>query len=119
MDDQYFNVSVRSNKPGGDIRIVDFQGELDVTTLATLRSVFDDLFENKFYRLVINFSGVRYVDSTIFGLMVNKLKTCRHNFGDIKVYGLNTQLVRIFRVLGGMKIFKVYGSEEEATKDFD
>ncbi|MEW5693268.1 MAG: STAS domain-containing protein [Candidatus Hydrogenedentota bacterium] len=118
MKEEYFSINVRSDRPGGDIKIIDLEGELDITTLSALRDMFDDLYENKYYQLIINFSNVKYIDSTIFGLLVNKLKISRHNFGDIKIFGLNEQLMRIFKVLGGLKIYKIYENEKKAVEAF-
>ena len=113
-----FQTEVRSGKIGTRIKVIDFKGDLDVTTLSEVRNILDTLTTEGNYEIIINLCDVRYVDSTIFGILVSKLRQVRHNFGDIKLVKLSSHVYKIFQILGGLRIFKTYETEEEAIEAF-
>ncbi len=68
---------------------------------------------------MVNLSAVQRIDSIAIGVLVSRAIPLRKKGGDLKVYGLNDNLKRIFDVVGASRLPKfIYRSEERALAGF-
>ena len=69
-------------------------------------------------RVVLNLSGVTYIDSGGLGTLVALYTTARNNGGAIKLANLTQRVGDLLQVTKLVTIFDVYNSEEEAIESF-
>ena len=69
-------------------------------------------------RVVLNLSGVTYIDSGGLGTLVALYTTARNNGGSIKLANLTQRVGDLLQVTKLVTIFDVYDSEEKALESF-
>lgn len=69
-------------------------------------------------RIVLNLSGVTYIDSGGLGTLVALYTTARSNGGSIKLANLTQRVGDLLQVTKLVTIFDVYDSEEKALESF-
>jgi len=65
-------------------------------------------------KLLLNFSGVDYVDSSGLGLIVSMIKRIRENNGELAVCNLSAQVQTLFELTRLTQIMTIYETEEIA-----
>ncbi|MBV9661998.1 MAG: STAS domain-containing protein [Acidimicrobiales bacterium] len=96
-------------------------GELDAFTVSQFRQSLAELASSK--RLVIDMSGIPFVDSAGLGALIGGIRRTRELGGDVAVACDRPTLVRLLRTTGFDRIVSVTETVEEAmaalTKDDD
>jgi len=69
-------------------------------------------------RIIINFAGVSYLDSSIVGEIVRTLTTVSRAGGKLKLLSLPERVRRLLSMTRLITIFEVYESEDEAIRSF-
>lgn len=93
---------------------VDVTGEIDVYTAPKLREALFPLSERSRVSMIINLSGVEYMDSTGLGVFVGVFKNVRSGNGDFQLIGLSDRLRRLFEITGLADIMNISQIEGEA-----
>ncbi len=78
------------------------------------RSVKKLITENK--RLVLNLSGVTYIDSGGLGTLVALYTTARNTGGSIKLANLTQRVGDLLQVTKLVTIFDIYDNEDQAAR---
>ena len=111
-----FNVTKREV---GDVSILDVNGFLDAHTAPDLENAFNNLIENKNYKVVVNFSGLKYISSAGLGVFMAYVETMRENNGDIKFSDLKDDVYNVFDLLGFPMLYEFYKTEKEAIEKYN
>jgi anti-sigma B factor antagonist len=69
-------------------------------------------------RIVLNLSGVNYIDSGGLGTLVALYTTARNNGGSIKLANLTPRVGDLLQVTKLVTIFDVYDSEQKALDSY-
>jgi anti-sigma B factor antagonist len=69
-------------------------------------------------QIVVNLSGIEYVDSGGLGTLVGTLASTRNRHGEIKLVRPNQRVAELFRRTRLNTVFKSYESDEEAVTAF-
>ncbi|MDP3444257.1 MAG: STAS domain-containing protein [Ignavibacteria bacterium] len=78
-----------------------------------------DLIENKNSRkIVVDFDGVEFVDSTFLSALVVGLKKITEKMGDIKVANLESPVRVMFELTRLYKVFEVFDNKLDAVESF-
>ncbi|MHC0039678.1 STAS domain-containing protein [Pseudoneobacillus sp. C159] len=85
---------------------VSVSGEIDVYTAPKLKETLFPLSE-KSRSLIVDFSGVTYMDSTGLGVMVGVFKSVKIHHGTFKLTGLSDRLYRLFTITGLAEIMDI------------
>lgn len=101
------HVSIRAPESDGDAPVVLLAGEIDVFSAPAVKVALFDLLRDGQERIVIDFSGVSYIDSAGLGVLAAALKRMRANRGCISIVGADEQIRRIFEIAGLAKVFKM------------
>lgn len=97
----------------GQAIVVDLQGGIDITNSTELRSaLFDALSANA--RLVVNMTGVNYMDSSGIASMVEVLKKTRDLKKQLVLFGLGPSVHAVLRMTHLLGMFQVVDNEEQA-----
>lgn len=83
-------------------------GEIDVYTAPKLRDQIADLVQSGHYDIVIDLTGVEFIDSTGLGVLVGGLKKVRSHEGALTLVCAEDRLLRIFRITGLAKVFLIH-----------
>ena len=79
---------------------ISVQGEIDAYTAPKLRSTMFPLSEKDGINMVVDLTGVSYMDSIGLGVFVGVFKNVKANNGRFKIIGLSERLQRLFEITG-------------------
>ena len=100
----------------GQIAILELDGRFDANTAAPVKQQLDRASEGG--RVIVNLSGVQFVDSGGLATLVGGLKRCRQNGGDLYLCGLQQPVQIIFELTKLQRAFDTFASEAEAINAF-
>jgi anti-anti-sigma factor len=92
------------------------EGELDSYSAPRVRNVLDTWTECRQPELIIEVSGLEYIDSAGLGVLVGALKQVNDNDGTMAIAGLTAPVARVFHVTGLEKLFTVCATEADAQE---
>lgn len=95
--------------------IVDVSGDIDMGTSPGLRKLLLESL-SKTPRLVVNFSEVRYIDSSGIASLVEVLMKARNSQKQLVLYGLNKTVQEVLQLTRLTTIFEIRKTEEEALQ---
>ena len=110
------NLRVETRNVREGVAVIALSGEADVYTSPRIKQEIVDLLNNGTHKLVIDLTGVEYLDSTGLGVLIGGLKRARERDGDLKLICDNLRILRIFEITGLTKIFDIHRSESEALE---
>ena len=113
------SATLKSRRVNG-IVIIDISGRLCAGDPAlqlrqTLRRLMDD--GNKY--LLLNLSGVHFVDTSALGVMVTAYANVRRDGGDIKLLHLMNRVKDLLVIAKLLSVFEVFDDEVEAVRSFE
>jgi anti-sigma B factor antagonist len=80
--------------------VVSVYGELDVATAPDMREQLIELVNEGRAHLVLDLSGVDFLDSTGLGMIVSALKRARTHGGDLRLVSTESRITRLFEITG-------------------
>ena len=95
--------------------VVQVVGEIDVYTAPQLRERLDQEIEAGRHDLVVDLSGVSFMDSTGLGVLVGRLKQIRLNDGSMRLVCAHDRVLKVFVITGLDKVFAIYPTVGEAV----
>ena len=93
-----------------DILIVNLSGELDHNSAESVR-----VKEDNITKIILNFSGVTFMDSSGIGAVIGRYKKVSNIGGKLCVAEVNKNVDKIFDLAGLYKIIKKYSNVNEAV----
>ncbi len=69
-------------------------------------------------RLLINFSTVSFMGSAMIGKLIMLSKKCKSLHLDMRICGLNDNIMEVFRLMKLDTVFEIYDEESKALKQF-
>lgn len=102
-----------TNEAKGETTVVHVGGDLDVYTAPRLKETLEQNLTVG-ARVVLDLSGVQFIDSTALGVMVGALQLSQANGGDLRLVVGDPFLLKIFRITGFEEMFSIYPKLEEA-----
>lgn len=106
----------REKTPAGH-PVIRLNGEFDSYTCSRVRSVMIELIEKGTNDLLIDLTGVEYIDSSGLGVLVGGSKRINAKGGKIHLLILDSQIREVFRMTGLERIFPIYQTEEEFDEE--
>jgi anti-sigma B factor antagonist len=82
-------------------------GELDVHTAPELRERLSELIGTGSKTILIELSGVTFVDSTALSVLVSALKRLRQADGDLQLSSPTASVRRVFEITGLTRLFTI------------
>ncbi len=101
------------------INVIGLSGYLDAHTAPELERVFDNLIEEKKFKVVVNFTNLNYISSAGLGVFMAYVETMRENRGDIKFCCLKSEVYNIFNLLGFPVLYDFFDSLDEAIQKYN
>lgn len=102
----------------GDKLIVYMLGELDHHSAEEVRNKVDDRLEREnCSKLIMDFSGVTFMDSSGIGVVIGRYKKVAAKKGKIYITKVNGSVKRVFELSGMFKIIPLYDTIEQALEN--
>lgn len=100
----------------GQVLIIHLPKELDHHNCRNLKYETDLLLsEHYINRIVFDFSGTEFMDSSGIGVLLNRYKQMTANKGRVALYGVNARVQRILTIGGISRLMEQYESRESAV----
>lgn len=93
--------------------LVHVNGDLSEGDLGKLGNAIDTLMKKGYLHVVLDLTGVSFMNAKGLGALVNHWNHVRFKRGDLKIVGLNSRLLHLFRVMGADMFFDAYRDVSE------
>ena len=102
---------------GGRIALVSVSGELDLYVEGELRDAFTAAESLSSTAVVVDLSGVSFMDSTVCGILVGETKRLRRDGSDLFLVSHGTRASRVLEVAGIDQVIHVFPTLHAAFSD--
>ncbi len=106
-----------TSRADGDRTVVDVTGEIDVYTAPALREELSNLIDAEHTDLVVDLTGVSFMDSTGLGVLVGALKKVRTIGGDLRLVIDSEKILKVFRITALTQVFTIHPTLDEALAE--
>ncbi len=103
-----------TSRPVGDRSVVSVVGEVDVYTAPRLRERLSDLVNAGEHHLVVDLSGVDFLDSTGLGVLVGGLNRVRGQGGSLTLVCGTERILKVLRITGLTGVFPIHAELHSA-----
>jgi anti-sigma B factor antagonist len=111
--DQDIEVAVR-HRDGSTI--VAARGEIDVATAPVLRTGLDQALARDIGAVVVDLTGVTFIDSTGLGVLIGARRRCAEAGRDLRVVVDEPRILKVFEITGLTELFAIHASLEPALE---
>jgi len=95
--------------------ILDLTGDIDMSNSPELRkALLHEIRDSRAPRVVLNLSGVKYIDSSGVASLVEGLKASRDMGSSLVLFGLSNSAREVLQLSRLLKIFEIRDNEEQA-----
>ena len=115
MTDANFSIRIRH---AGVVSLVDVSGRLTSFEIGTLRDAISRLVKQGHKDIVLNLSGLQYLDSSGIGELARVYVSVVKQSGQMKVVGLSSKVEEILKITHLYQVFPEFPDEEAALKSF-
>ncbi|MEU5865762.1 STAS domain-containing protein [Nonomuraea sp. NPDC047529] len=98
----------------GEIVVVGLMGEVDVDNVDRVRRCLDEAVEAYGPRLVVDLTGLTFIDTTGLGVLVRQLAALRDRNGTMALVASDGQVLRRLRRTNLAALFPIHGTLSEA-----
>ena len=102
-----------------EINVLELSGSFDIYTAAPVREWMEQATAAKPANIVVDLSGVKFIDSTALATLVQGIKRARQNQGDIRLSGLNQPVRMVLELTRLDKVFEIYATKDAAVQAFE
>ena len=98
----------------GEAHVVELQGEIHVTTAPRLAEHLTEAIESGKTAIVLDMSGVEFIDSTGLSVLLNALRLAGQHQGRLVLVCTNRTVLRLFQITGLEGTFDFFDDRAEA-----
>jgi anti-sigma B factor antagonist len=104
-----------STRQAGNATIVDVNGDVTLYNAPELRAMLVELMKEKHVpRVIVNLTGVKYIDSAGVASLVEGLKLSRELNTSFALFGLQRSPRQVLELTHLVKVFSIFETEPEA-----
>jgi anti-sigma B factor antagonist len=108
-----------SERQAGDVTILDMDGKVTIGEgSVALRSTIRRLLGEKKKKILLNLSGVGYVDSSGIGELVSSFTAVNKEGGQLKLLNLTQKIQDLLAITKLLTVFDVFENEGDALASF-
>ena len=100
----------------GQQTVVSLNGEIDLSNHAALRAGLNDLIVGGSVDLVLDMSGVTFLDSTGLGALIGTRRRVHAFHGSLAIVLTDDTTLRVFEITGLDKVFDLHPTLESALR---
>ncbi len=105
---------VRQVRNAGRDIVVSLQGAIDLHHAPDVHRALVSACDDKPRRLIVNLTGVTYMDSSGIGTLVEVFRRVNAYKGQLALCGMNDRVHSVFEITKLDKFFKIFATESEA-----
>jgi anti-sigma B factor antagonist len=105
---------IRSWEAGPQAHVITASGELDLNAAPALRDTLIRLIELDRVELIVDMGEATFIDSTVIGVLVGRLKGLRKVGGSLTLVCRDDNVLRTFEIAGIGRAFTIHGTLTEA-----
>lgn len=98
----------------GEMQVFELIGSLDIATSPTVRATLTSASERGSHRLIVDLTGVDFLDSTGLGALIGGQRRAKEFDGEVRLVAKEGQILRLLRITGLLKVFAVYATLDDA-----
>ncbi len=103
----------------GDVVVLDLEGKILIGDgCQEMRDAICSSLDAGNNKILLNLSGVSYMDSTGLGEVIRNYKTVIDKGGKLKLLNLTSRIRDLMSMTKLLTVFEVFESEQEALKSF-
>jgi anti-sigma B factor antagonist len=104
-----------SRTNAGDVPIVAVNGEVDVYSAPALKEKITDLLQDGANTLIVDLSGVAFLDSTGLGALVEARAATSEAGGSLPLVCSQERILKLFTITGLDGVFTIHASVGDAV----
>lgn len=108
------NIIVNVREPGNGASIIDIGGEVNASAENTLMDAYNQACTGHPHAIILNFSGLEYMNSSGIGLLVTLLIRVNRQQQKLLAYGLSEHYRQIFELTRLNEAIGIYADEAAA-----
>lgn len=101
-----------------NVAILELSGRFDAYEAPAVRDWLKKVEGAASTNVVVNLAGVNFIDSTGMSTLIQGMKHCREQGGNLHLCGLQKPVRIIFELTRLDKAFQLFADEEEASRAF-
>ena len=102
----------------GDAVILAPSGRLNLVSAPKLKKLADEVVASGRARIVVDLSGVSFMDSSGLGALIGALKSARQAAGDLRIAGATEQVLAVLQLTNLDRILRPYPTVQDALGDW-
>ena len=102
-----------------EIKVLRLSGRFDAYEAPRIKHWLFEQMELKENRIVVNLADVNFVDSSALAVLVQGMKHCRQQAGDLRICALQSQVRIIFELTRLDRAFEIFAAESEAIHSYN
>ncbi len=109
-----------SSKQLKRVDLVEVTGRVDSGSAPQLEEAIQKIIDAGRYRIVVDLTGVDYMSSAAFRVLISALKQVKKGTrrGDVHLVGVSPKLMEVFKLGGFDDLFKFYEKQVDAVGTF-
>lgn len=100
------------------VTVFALEGRVDSNGAGQMDDALQDTVADGQYRIVLDMSGVTYINSAGLRTLADILTKCQTNDGSLKLVALSPKVERVLKIIGFDKFFTIYDDVAAASADF-
>ncbi|HVP94336.1 MAG TPA: STAS domain-containing protein [Methanoregulaceae archaeon] len=100
-----------------DVTVVTLMKRFDSDTAPGVETAIKELIAKGGEKIVCDFSDVEYINSTGLRVLLSAVKAMSKSGGRFNICSLRPSVRNVFEIAGFTKIFRIFGSCEEALEE--
>lgn len=101
-----------------DVAVLECSGRLNMVSAPTFRETVAKVVTDGRARVVVELSGVEFMDSSGLGALVGSLKAARQAGGDLRIAAPSEQVEMVLKLSNMDKILRTYPDGDAAVTDW-
>ena len=101
-----------------EVLVLHCTGYVDATTFNDFQSAIMGLLEQQQNNLVLDMSGITYIHSTGYGLLLTAHRQAQSKGGNLVIAGFSSKVTNVFNLLGFDHIIPTFPTVAEALASF-
>lgn len=102
-----------------DVMVISFNNDskLNVTVTQKIKTeIIKVITPNS--KIALNLSGISYIDSTGFGMLLSILRHCKNSNASLKLCNISPEVMELIKLLQLQTVFDIRDSVDDCVKSF-
>ncbi|NIQ02594.1 MAG: anti-sigma factor antagonist [Nitrospinaceae bacterium] len=109
-------MELKSQETGNGAVTVTIKGEIDMSSSPKVRELLNSLFKKNQKAIVVDLSGVTYIDSSGIATLVEGLQWSHNSHNKFRLTGLTPMVKDVFEIARLLTVFEIFDTWEEALQ---